>query len=164
MIRERLTALPQEAITVPGSLRDNIDPLRISDEAAITTVLRKTGLLDLVTQRRGLDTAMHDLSLSQGQMQLFAVARALLRKSKVLILDEMTSSVDAVTEETMLKLVREEFSESTVIAIAHRLKTIADFDKVVVMDKGRIVEVGNPQSLLAREDGQFRAMWERSGY
>ena len=164
MIRERLTALPQEAITVPGSLRDNIDPLRISDEAAITTVLRKTGLLDLVTQRRGLDTAMHDLSLSQGQMQLFAVARALLRKPKVLILDEMTSSVDAMTEETMLKLVREEFSESTVIAIAHRLKTIADFDKVVVMDKGRIVEVGNPQNLLAREDGQFRAMWERSGY
>ena len=164
VVRERLTALPQEAITVPGSLRDNVDPLNTSTDEVINTAVRKVGLIHIVEQRGGLDSSMRDLSLSQGQMQLFAVARALLRKSKLLVIDEMTSSVDAVTEELMLSLVREEFADSTVVAIAHRLKTIVDFDRVIVMGKGRIVEMGSPADLLARENGQFRAMWERSGH
>lgn len=163
-IRERITALPQEAITVPGSLRDNIDPLRSSTADLINASLSRVGLLDLVDQRGGLDTEMKDLGLSQGQMQLFAVARALLRKSKFLVVDEMTSSVDAVTEERMVSVIKEEFADSTVLAVAHRLGTIRDFDKVVVMDKGRIVEAGSPDDLLAQEGGYFRTMWERSGH
>ena len=76
----------------------------------------------------------------------------------------MTSSVDAVNEETMLSLVREEFSNSTVLAVAHRLRTIIDFDQIIVMDEGNIVETGAPAALLAIEGGYFRSMWERSGH
>lgn len=164
IIRSRVTALPQEAITVPGSLKENIDPLETSSAEAVKTNLSKVGLLDMVEQRGGLDTNMKDLGFSQGQMQLFAVARALLRKSKLLVVDEMTSSVDALTEEKMVAVIMEEFAESTVLAVAHRLQTIKDFDKVVVMDKGRIVEVGRPEELIAKEGGYFRSMWERSGH
>lgn len=164
MIRERITALPQEVITVPGPLRDNIDPLKSSTTESITAALTKVGLLDIVDQRGGLDTDVKDLGFSQGQMQLFAVARALLRKSKLLVVDEMTSSVDAVTEAKMMSVIRAEFADSTVLAVAHRLNTIRDFDKVVIMDKGRVVEVGPPSDLLAQEGGYFRTMWERSGH
>lgn len=162
-IRESITALPQEAITVPGSLRDNIDPLAASTNDAIVAALSKVGLMDLIEQRGGLDEELKKFGFSQGQLQLFAVARTLLRKSKLLVVDEMTSSVDALTEEKIVSVIKEEFAESTVLAIAHRLNTIRDFDKVIVMDKGRIVEMGSPSDLLAQEDGYFRALWEQSG-
>ncbi|EMC91438.1 hypothetical protein BAUCODRAFT_39613 [Baudoinia panamericana UAMH 10762] len=163
-IRSRLTALPQEAITVPGTLRDNIDPLQLASDSAAEAALARVGLLDLVNQQGGLDASMTELSLSHGQLQLFAVARALLRKSKLLILDEMTGSVDTVTEELMMSIIKEEFRESTVIAVAHRLRTIGDFDRIIVLDKGRVVEMGKPGELLEREGGWFREMWERSGH
>ncbi|KAK5123894.1 hypothetical protein LTR85_002090 [Meristemomyces frigidus] len=163
-IRSRITALPQEAITVPGTLRDNIDPLRTSSDEAAREALRKVGLLTLVDERGGLESPMVDLALSQGQLQLFAVARALLRKSKLLVLDEMTSSVDAKAEELMMSVITEEFRDSAVIAVAHRLHSIVGFDKVVVMDKGRVVESGAPQDLLRKEEGWFRGLWERGGH
>lgn len=96
-------------------------------------------------------------------MQLFAFARALLRKSKILVLDEMTSSIDSVTEELMMRTILEEYANKTVIAVAHRLKTIVDFDKVIVMDQGKVVEMGAPGELLQNEGGMFREMWERDG-
>ena len=164
IVRERLTALPQEAITVPGSLRDNLDPLKVRSDQESKAALARVGLLENVESQRGLDTSMQDLSLSQGQMQLFAVARALLKKSRLLVLDEMTSSVDTKTEDLMLQIVKEEFAESTVIAVAHRLQTIVDFDKVIVLDKGEIVETGKPSDLLEKENSRFRAMWESSGH
>ena len=123
------------------------------------TVLTDVGLLALIEERGGLDIPMGEISLSQGQLQLFAVARALLRKSKLLVLDEVSGSVDTQSEDLMMRLITSGFSDSTVIAIAHRLQTIVDFDKVVVMDKGEVVEVGPPQELLQKEGGWFREMW-----
>lgn len=163
-IRSRVTALPQEAIVLPGSLRQNLDPRESSSQPQLRQALDKVGLLDIIEQRGGLDMTMADLSLSQGQLQLFAVARACLHKSKLLVLDEMTSSVDAVSEELMMKIILEEFQQSSIVAVAHRLQTIRDFDRVVVMDNGAIVETGAPRELLEREGGWFRAMWEGSGH
>lgn len=163
-IRERITALPQEAINLPGSLRDNIDPLTASTDEVVNAALSKVGLLELVEQRGGLAADLKEIGFSQGQSQLFAVARALLRKSKLLLVDEMTSSVDALTEQKMVDVIRDEFADSTVLAIAHRLGTIRGFNKVVVMDKGRIVEMGSPSDLLARESGYFKTMWQRGGH
>ncbi|KAK5132282.1 hypothetical protein LTR08_009270 [Meristemomyces frigidus] len=163
-IRSQLTALPQEAITVPGSLRKNLDPLNMSSETAMCAALKGVGLLTLIDERGGLDVPMGEVSLSQGQMQLFAVARALLRKSKVLVLDEVSASVDAQSEELMTRLISSEFRDGMVIAVAHRLSTIVSFDRVVVMDKGQIVEVGPPQELLQKDGGWFREMWSREGH
>lgn len=157
-VRDRLTALPQDLLSLPGTIQSNLDPLETSDVASATAVLRKVGLLNLIESRGGLGSKMADLSLSQGEMQLFAVARALLRPSKLLIVDEMTSAVDAKTEELMMDIIRSEFKTSTVIAVAHRLHTIVNFDLVVVMNDGHIVESGPPQTLLKKTRGWFRSM------
>ncbi|SMR46888.1 unnamed protein product [Zymoseptoria tritici ST99CH_3D1] len=163
-IRERITALPQEVVTFPGTLHANLDPTGLHSTSACEAALQKVGLYSRVAGAGGLETDMTSLALSQGQLQLFAVARCLLRKSKILLVDEMTSSVDAIAEETVMRLVREEFAESTVIAVAHRLGTIMDFDRIVVMDAGDIVEVGTPEELREREGGVFKGMWERMGH
>ena len=165
-IRSRLAALPQETLTLPGTLRQNLGPLEkhVSDEDAYVRVLSRVGLLGLVEQRGGLNAPMSELSLSQGQLQLFALARASLHKSKVLILDEMTSSVDAASEELMMDIILDEVRQSTIIAVAHRLQSIRHFDRMVVMDAGRIVDTGEPGALLKREGSAFKAMWERNGH
>ncbi|CEJ91185.1 hypothetical protein VHEMI06915 [[Torrubiella] hemipterigena] len=162
VIRDRITPVPQEAVAVPGSVRTNLDPMDRSTDEAIFTALEKVGLLELINERGGINAELSDLGLSQGQLQLFAVARALLRPSKLVVVDEMTSSVDQNTEERILKLVKTEFQESTVIAVAHRLQTIADFDMIVVMDKGQVVELGRPEELLEKQDGYFSALWKEA--
>jgi ATP-binding cassette, subfamily C (CFTR/MRP), member 1 len=111
-----------------------------------------------------LDATMKSLPLSQGQQQLFSLARAILMRStrgKVVLLDEATSNVDGETDKLMQRLVREEFNEHTIITIAHRLDTIMDSDIVIVLDAGRLVEVGPPSELAQREGGVFKALYGR---
>lgn len=103
---------------------------------------------------------MDSLSLSKGQQQLFCLARGLLGDSRIIVLDEMTSSVDAATEEKMMSLISERFADRTVLAIAHHLHTIRNFDMIVVLDHGRIVETGSPEELLSRES-VFQELWKR---
>ena len=165
LLRERVTALPQETFTVPGSVRENIDPESKYSTLAIESALDKVGLLEIIASRsNGLEKTMTDLALSHGQMQLFAVARALLRPSKLLVLDEMSSSVDVKTEEKMMEAIQGAFQDSTIIAVAHRLKTIVDYDLVLVMDAGEIVEMGAPRELLTIRDGVFKGLWEKNGH
>ncbi|KAG9722356.1 hypothetical protein KCU77_g15875, partial [Aureobasidium melanogenum] len=97
-----------------------------------------------------------------GQKQLFCLARAILRKqtSSLLILDEATSSVDKHTDELMRRVIEDEFASHTVISVAHRLSSLIDCDRVVVMDEGKIVEVGNPVALTEVEGGWWRKLWE----
>jgi ATP-binding cassette subfamily C (CFTR/MRP) protein 1 len=99
--------------------------------------------------------------LSQGQKQLFCLARAILRPGKIVVLDEVTSSVDRVTDEMMQRIIRDEFKGRTVIAVAHRLETIIDFDRIVVMEDARVVEIGKPDDLLSRKS-KFRKLFEAS--
>lgn len=128
--------------------------------------LRKVGLYILISKAGSLDVDMASLSLSQGQLRLFAVARTLLRKSRLLlVVDKTTSSVDSVAERVVSRLIRDEFKDSTVIAVAHRLQTIMDFDKIVVMNNGSIaeIEIGTPAESMQERCGLFHSMWERSG-
>jgi ATP-binding cassette subfamily C (CFTR/MRP) protein 1 len=138
-----------------------MDPLQEKNTDDINSALQKVGLASLVANRGGIETNMTDIGLSQGELQLVAVARALLRPSKILLVDEMTSSMDALSEKRVFDLVRTEFEGSTVLAVAHRLATIVDFDMVVVLDAGRLVESGHPRELLRKPDGQFKRMWEQ---
>lgn len=159
MIRSRLNVLPQDPVILPGSLRFNMDPWATSSDESIGAALRRVGLWDVVNDRGGLDAETGALGLSHGQLQLLVFARATLHPGRILIMDEPTSSLNPASEAIVSSLIREEFAQKTVIAIAHRLETIRDFDRVLVLDSGRIVEVGNPDDLLQVEDGHFKRLW-----
>ena len=157
-IRERLVSLPQDPLVLNGSVRLNVDPEERSTEEAVATALDRVGLGDLA-QSRGIMADITATSLSRGQQQLLALARAVVKKqacgSTILLLDEATSNVDAETDAVLQRVLREDFSGCTRVAVAHRIDTIMDSDVVVVMDSGRIVEVGAPADLLRNEEGWF---------
>jgi ATP-binding cassette subfamily C (CFTR/MRP) protein 1 len=120
-IRSRMIAIPQDPFLLSGSVRLNADPSGKLPDEAIIEALSKIQLWSAVESRGGLDSQMQDQPLSQGQQQLFCLARAMLRKSKIVILDEATSSVDAQTDMLMQKVIREEFNTHTIITVAHRV-------------------------------------------
>ncbi|OBT70880.1 hypothetical protein VF21_10075 [Pseudogymnoascus sp. 05NY08] len=98
--------------------------------------------------------------LSHGQRQLFCLARAMLRPSKILLIDEATASVDLQTDKLMQKIISGHFTGYTIVAVAHRLETIKNFDKVAVFENGRVVEYGEPDKLLSDEGSKFKALWD----
>lgn len=165
IIRSHLIALPQDAIKLAGSVRFNLNPefSDISDDSLIS-ILSKVHLWDDISPRGGLDVEVSDLNLSHGQQQLFSLAYAILRRqttnAHILLLDEATSSVDTQTDTLMQDLIRKEFEGCTVIAVAHRLTTIADFDRVAVLDKGNLIEFDTPKALLRREGSAFKTLRE----
>ncbi|KAF4845765.1 ABC transporter atnG [Colletotrichum siamense] len=163
-LRSALIAITQDQFVLPGTVRQNVDPFAAASDESITSTLTRLGLWDAIQEKGGLDAEFAEEALSHGQRQLFFLARAVLRREvgKIVLLDEATSSVDSHTERMVKDLIREEFKEHTVIAIAHRLETVADFDRVVVLDKGHIVEVGEPQSLLLEKGGKFKELWDAS--
>ncbi|RFU31112.1 hypothetical protein B7463_g5220, partial [Scytalidium lignicola] len=157
-VRSKLIALPQDPFFLSGTVRSNADPMGIVDDERIVTALRKTELWDVIERKGGLDADMHAEFLSHGQRQLFCLARAMLRRSTILVLDEAMSSVDPNTEKTMERLIREEFRGYTIIAVSHRLNGLLDFDKIAVLDKGRLVDFDSPSNLLARP-GIFKDLY-----
>ena len=160
-LRQRITTIPQDAFFLPGSVRFNLDPYSRHFDSVIIAALQRVGLWSLIEPGSGLDVIVADWPLSHGQRQLLCLARALVARSSILLLDEATSSVDHDTEDLVNMIVAEDFRESTVLAIAHRLSTIVGFDTVVVMECGRMLEVGKPAELLKQEGGKFRELYER---
>ncbi|GAM87020.1 hypothetical protein ANO11243_050410 [Dothideomycetidae sp. 11243] len=165
-IRGRINSLPQDAWFLPGdaaTVRANLDPLHEATDEQIQLALEKTGLSEQVDSMGGLDSVMRGSQLSVGQRQLMCLARAMVMKRKrILLLDEATSSVDIHTEEKMMELLRTEFRGWTVVAIVHRLKSVVDFDRVVVLDAGRIIENDSPQQLLADESSAFAKLFRHT--
>ncbi|KAI1816169.1 putative ABC multidrug transporter [Poronia punctata] len=178
ILRQRIIAVPQEAVFLPdgSSFRANLDPTNSSALEECEVVLEKVGLLRFVQDRGGLEAPMNVGTLSAGQRQLIALGRALLRRRDrnrnflglggggeeggILLLDEMSSSVDHETERIMQETITADFGRYTVVAVSHRLDTIMDFDRVVVMDKGEIVEIGNPRKLAAQAGTRFGELVE----
>lgn len=161
VIRNRLICIPQDAfIRTDTTLRLNIDPSSSLPESILISALSKVGLWELISSRGGLDEPVKSQPLSQGQQQLFCLARAMVRKSKILVLDEATSNIDLETERRIQKVVREEFIKCTVVTVAHRMETIAESDVVIVLDKGRVVGIGKPAELLSR-DSYFKKLNDR---
>ncbi|KAF4778786.1 hypothetical protein HER10_EVM0010424 [Colletotrichum scovillei] len=174
-LRSSLVAITQDQFVLPGTIRQNLDPLGLVSDAdadadaadaenILVSALTRVGLWATIRENGGLEAPFAEEALSHGQRQLFFLARAVLRKDvgRVLLLDEATSSVDAHTERMVKELICKEFKHHTIIAIAHRLDTVVDFDRVVVLDKGRVVEVGNPRDLLSQGRGKFRELWDAS--
>ncbi|KAK1636315.1 ABC transporter [Colletotrichum phormii] len=159
-LRESLVALPQDPLFLPGTVRRNLDPFEsCKGDADIWDALEKTGLKALFEDKGGLEANLNTDWLSAGQRQLFCMARAILRDSRVLLLDEATSSLDQATEQVVQDLIGSEFQGWTIIVIAHRLRAIVDFDKVVTLQDGKVVEFDSPKKLL-ENGGIFAAMWK----
>uniref|UniRef100_A0A4W5KEC7 ABC-type glutathione-S-conjugate transporter n=1 Tax=Hucho hucho TaxID=62062 RepID=A0A4W5KEC7_9TELE len=164
-LRSRLTIIPQDPVLFSGTLRMNLDPFETFSDEEIWRVLELSHLKEYVG---GLQEGLtHGVSeggenLSIGQRQLLCLARALLRKSRILILDEATAAVDLETDNLIQKTIRREFSHCTVLTIAHRLHSILDSSRVMVLDAGKIVEFDSPSTLFNKQ-GHFYSMARDAG-
>ncbi|KAJ6779807.1 hypothetical protein PWT90_01499 [Aphanocladium album] len=159
LLRNGFAAVPQDPFFLEGSVRFNADPYEERSDSEIEQALASVQLADVIREKGGLDTKMSDMDLSKGSKQLFCLARAVLKQSKIVVLDEATSSIDVETEKIIQELIRTEFKDKTVIAIAHRLDSILASDMIAVMEAGELVEFAPPRELLAR-DSKFKQLYE----
>jgi ABC-type multidrug transport system fused ATPase/permease subunit len=192
-LRSRLAIIPQDPVLFSGTVRSNLDAFDQHTDAELRDALARVHLIDSpstssssLPSSSSSSTAIDPNStptnkniniftslqsritesgtnLSQGQRQLLCLARAIVSRPKIMVLDEATSAVDMETDALIQRSIREEFTDSTLIVIAHRLSTIADFDRILVLGEGRVVEYGEPSVLMAKEGGVFREMVEASG-
>jgi len=166
-LRSAIAIVPQSPNLFEGTLRENIDPVGTYQDVDIWRALGQVRLKEFVEGLEGgLDAPVKEggSSLSAGQRQLLCFARALLRKTKVLVLDEATSAVDLDTDKAIQEIIRgPDFSDVTLLTIAHRLNTIIDYDRIMVLDSGKVVEFDSPQVLLDRKDSQFYGLALEAG-
>eukprot|EP00080_Pristionchus_pacificus_P010482 PDM70502.1 ABC transporter ATP-binding protein [Pristionchus pacificus] len=164
-LRRKLAIIPQEPVLFSGSLRFNLDPFEQCTDEQLWRTLELCQLKDFVSscpEQLSYPIAEGGKNISVGQKQLLCLARVLLRRAKVLVLDEATASVDILTDSLVQTVVREQFAGATVIAIAHRLNTVAGYDRIMVLEKGRIVEFDTPSRLLADRNSRYSRMLEKS--
>lgn len=191
-LRSRLAIIPQDPVLFSGTVRSNLDPFdrhtdaELRDSLERVHLIRGTGGTTTPTPLPEASSAEPDaaaagnanvfddltspiseggLNLSQGQRQLLCLARAIVSRPRVMVLDEATSAVDMSTDALIQRSIREEFTEATLLVIAHRLSTIADFDRILVLSDGKVAEYGSPRELWERDGGKgvFRGMCEESG-
>jgi len=160
-LRKVLGLVPQDPVIFSGTIRSNLDPFSVFSDNRIWGALKVVQLHTFVGQRGGgLDASIRQEgdNMSFGQRQLLCLARMILRQPSLLLLDEATSAIDPHTQELVQQTIMSSFPDSTLIAIAHRLETIIDFDQVFVMNKGVVVEDGNPKELAGLKGGVFAKM------
>ncbi|GAA5962699.1 hypothetical protein JCM3765_006170 [Sporobolomyces pararoseus] len=163
-LRSRLTLVPQDPTLFSGTLRSNLDPTGEHDDEALWSALKRSGFAK-ENDELNLDSPVRSggSNLSQGQRQLVGLARALVRRSKVVILDEATASLDNESDRLVQRAIREEFEGCTLLTVAHRIETIVDYDRILVLGSGKVLEFDKPRTLLDKQDGAFREMCESTG-
>ncbi|ORY79996.1 hypothetical protein BCR37DRAFT_381441 [Protomyces lactucae-debilis] len=177
-LRQGLTIIPQDPTLFQRTLRYNLDPFGEHTDSEIFEALRRVHLIgessassvaqggdENINVFFNLDTQIAEggNNLSQGQKQLLCLARALLRMPRVILMDESTASVDHLTDAKIQKTIRHNFKHSSILTIAHRLRSIVDYDKILVLDAGELREFNHPHLLLQGKDSVFREMCEASG-
>ncbi|WVQ96140.1 hypothetical protein IAU59_003242 [Kwoniella sp. CBS 9459] len=166
-LRHRLSIIPQDAFLFGGSVRDNIDPTSTRTDAelndALNLIHRNPHASDSVREKFRLEVtvANEGSNFSAGERQLLALVRALVKGSKVLLLDEATSSVDPETDALIQRIIQTEFADVTLISIAHRLQTVAYYDRILVMDSGKVAECDTPLALFECTDSIFRSLCDK---
>ncbi|KAG5369967.1 Metal resistance protein [Yarrowia sp. C11] len=163
-LRSRLSIIPQDAQMFEGTIKGNLDPAGKFTDEQLLEVLEHSSLKKYVDEHDGLDTKLKDggSNLSLGQKQLMCLGRALLNPSPILVLDEATAAVDYETDKLIQETIRREFKDRTILTIAHRLNTVMDSDRIVVLDAGKVVEFDTPENLLKKEDSYFYALVTKS--
>ncbi|XP_075556542.1 putative multidrug resistance-associated protein lethal(2)03659 [Dermacentor variabilis] len=159
------TALPTDPCLMRGPLREVLDPSCACSDEEVRRALEKVHLTDLAGQPQNIfmEVCEGGSNLSAGQRQLVCLARALLRKPRILVLDEATSHMDGDTDRLVQRALREGFRESTMLTIAHRLDTVLDHDRILVMDGGQVAEFGPTLQLALNPSSRFHAMLNRAG-
>ncbi|KAM8976173.1 ATP-binding cassette sub-family C member 4 [Pelodytes ibericus] len=165
-LRKKMSIIPQEPVLFTGTMRKNLDPFDEHTDEELWDVLKEVQLKDVIEDLPGkIETQLAESgsNFSVGQRQLVCLARAILRRNRILIIDEATANVDPRTDELIQKTIREKFAECTVLTIAHRLNTIIDSDKIMVLDAGRVKEYDIPHNLLQNKESLFYKMVQQVG-
>lgn len=169
-LRSSLTIIPQDPVLFAGTIRSNLDPFTERDDLQVWNALRRVHFISEANDGIGSEDVNLDSAVSEngnnysvGQRQLLSLARALIKSSKVIIMDEATANVDPETDARIQQTIRTEFDDSTILCIAHRLRTVIDFNRIMVLDQGKLVEFDTPYNLLMRDNGIFRKMCMESG-
>lgn len=164
-LRSSIAIIPQDPILFSGTFRENIDPFNQFSDTQVMHALRRAHLAPLIKGLpQGLATPVQEGggNLSVGQRQQICLARALLRNTRILLLDEATANVDNQTDALIQQTIQDEFTNCTILTIAHRLHTVMNSDRIVVMQSGRIVECAPPRDLIADKSGIFSGYWSDS--
>jgi ATP-binding cassette, subfamily C (CFTR/MRP), member 1 len=151
-LRSGFSVILQDHFLFSGTVRENIDPRREFKDEEIIQALESCGLWENIRTRSGLDTVIEEGggNFSAGEKQLMNISRTLLNPRPIVLVDEATASIDLKSDDMLQKVLKEQLQHSTIITIAHRIDTIISSDRILVLDKGRIVELDSPQNLLKR--------------
>ncbi|CAF2103986.1 unnamed protein product [Rotaria magnacalcarata] len=166
-LRRRISIIPQDPILFTGTMRSNLDPFNDYSDAEIWCALEQVQLKTLVAD--GMPNGLHSMvseggsNLSVGQKQLVCLARAILKMSKILVIDEATANVDNATDELIQRAIREKFKHCTVLTVAHRLRTVIDSDRILVLGNGSVLEFDTPSDLLSNSTSHFTSLVEQAG-
>eukprot|EP00644_Phytophthora_capsici_P002761 jgi/Phyca11/553757/estExt2_Genewise1Plus.C_PHYCAscaffold_550062 len=156
-LRSNIAIIPQDPVLFSGTVRSNLDPFDQFTDEQIWTSVKRASLTKAVTS---LDDVVDEKgsNFSVGERQLLSIARALLKRSRVILMDEATASIDPETDRQIQQSIREEFRDCTTLTIAHRINTILDSDRILVMEKGSVAEFGSPAELQRKPDGIFKSL------
>jgi ABC-type multidrug transport system fused ATPase/permease subunit len=163
--RQVISVISQAPILINGTIRVNLDPVGEHSDSEIWQALAQTKMTSAISnlpRKLHNEITSSDSNFSLGERQLLHLTRVLLKKNKIIIFDEATGKVDRKTDEDIQNVVREVFKDCTVITIAHRLSTILDSDRIMILDQGKIVDCGTPQSLLNKEGSLLKQLLELS--
>ncbi|PTB61499.1 P-loop containing nucleoside triphosphate hydrolase protein, partial [Trichoderma citrinoviride] len=160
-VRSRINVVPQDPFLLPGTVRFNVDPLNGASDEEVVRALERVRLKAIVDEQGGIDGEGNLESWSSGQKQLLCFARAMLKRSRILVLDEAMSSVDTETEAIMQQIIDTDFKDAgcTVLAVMHRLEHIRRYDKVALLGDGKLLEYGEPEELLAGETTELARLY-----
>ncbi|CAH1183385.1 unnamed protein product [Phaedon cochleariae] len=161
-LRKHLAIIPQEPVLFSGSIRTNLDPFQEFQDADIWKALGQVNLKSAIHDLNA-PVKNHSSNFSSGQRQLICLARSILRRNKILILDEASANMDSETDSLLQAIIKDNFAECTVLTIAHRLQTILQSDRVMVLDRGEIVQFDSPNELLKNTQGIFYEMINQAG-
>ena len=164
LLRSNITIIPQDPCLLEGTLKYNIDPFNKIEGSEIIEILKNIGFDYTESDDKIMDKMIEPggSNLSVGQKQLVCIARAILRKSKIVVMDEATANIDMNTEQIIQKALNLVLENSTVITVAHRIKTIVNYDKILVLDNGMVKEFDSPTNLLKDENSLFHELWSKS--
>ena len=164
ILRKNITIIPQDPCLLEGTLKYNIDPFNSSPNDKIIEILKNIGFEYTESDDKIMDKMIEQggSNLSVGQKQLVCIARALLRKTKIVVMDEATANIDMNTEQIIQKALNLVLENSTVITVAHRIKTIINYDRILVLDAGEVKEFDTPKNLLKDEKSLFFELYSKS--